>query len=117
MALDNFQGTRDIILQTNSKDVPYSFTFTVNSSATANDGALPFGTNVSTAVVTAHIAETGVADSEIVANSSVGSNVVTVDMTYPSTNGVNWYHLTFVLTLDNGAILEFDYNRVYVEDR
>lgn len=105
MSLDNFTGTKDIMLQPNDDAVPYTFTFSVCSSSTANDGALPYGTNISS-----------VADTEIVDSSSVNNNVVSVAMNYPTTNGEGRYDLKFVATLDNSSVLEFDFRRIYAED-
>lgn len=117
MSLDDFTGTKDIILQANSSAVPYTFTFGVCSSATANDGFLPYGTNISSVAMTAAKDDGTSATSDLIDSSSVASNVVTVALNYPSTNGVGVYYLTFKLTLDSGTILEADFKRVYAESR
>lgn len=116
--MPDFQGTDQITVQPGDEQVPYTFTFTVCSSATANDGAIPFGTTVDSVVVSATMAD-GTADAELVDSSSESANVVTVKLTYPSTNGNGRYHLKFLITLDNvdASVIEFDFNRVVVEDK
>lgn len=116
--MPDFQGTETIRVQPLDVTVPYRFTFTVCTAATSNDGALPFGTTIASAVVTAHKhGVTDTSDSQLVASSSLNGLVVTVNLTYPSTNGEGTYHLRFKITLNTGAIIEFDFNRVRVKDR
>ena len=115
---DNFQGTKDIILQPGDTSIPYTFEVTVCSSATANDGTLPYGTSISSVVVTGHVSETGtVVTSEIINSSSETNNVISVLLKYPATSGEGWYHLKFVCTLSSGAVKELDFARIYAEDR
>jgi hypothetical protein len=42
--------------------------------------------------------------------------VVTANLQYPATSKSGMYYLTFTLTLDTGATMEFDFNRVKVKD-
>ena len=113
---DSFQGTKTILLQPASDSVPYTFTFPVNSSATANDGAIPFLDTIASAVVKA-FSEAGTdVTTEIVEGSSETTTVVTVELTYPPTSKQGRYSLEFVLTLASGAVMEFDFTRVYALD-
>ena len=113
---DSFQGVEDITLQPGSVSVPYTFTFSIGSSATANDGAIPYGTTISGAVVKAF--DEGGTDrtAELIDSESNTTTVVTVNMDYPSTTGIGLYSIEFVLTLSDGSVMEFDYTRVYAED-
>jgi len=113
---DSFQGVADITLQPGSAGVPYSFTFAACSSATANDGSLPYNTTISSAAVKAFDkAGTDVTD-QMIASDSLSTPVVTVALKYPATSGEGKYSIEFVLTLDSGAKMEFDFTRVYAED-
>ena len=119
MALDSFIGTKDIILQPSCSKVPYTFTFTTCSSATANDGHLPYGTNISSVVVTASKDDGTVATSDLINSSSVATNTITVKLKYPSTNGTGRYFLNFAITLDNvdSTVIDADFKRIYAEVR
>jgi len=113
---DSFTGTKSIRLQPESDAVPYTFTFPINSSATANDGAIPFADTITGSVVSA-FSETGEdVTAEIVDSSSETTTVVSVALNYPAVAGAGRYSLEFVLTLNSGAIMEFDFTRVYAED-
>jgi len=117
MSLDDFIGTKDIMIQSNSDDIPYTFTFSVCSSATANDGFLPYGTNINSVVVTSKTSA-GVAVLDLISEAATeAANVVIVKLQYPTTSGVGVYHLIFALTLDNGdaSVLHAEFKRVYVE--
>jgi hypothetical protein len=113
---DKFQGVSEIILQPGSATVPYTFTFEAATSATANDGSIPYGTLISGADVKAF--DEGGTDrtAEIVASESNTTLVVTINLKYPSTTGAGRYSLEIVLTLDSEAVMEFDFTRVYAED-
>ena len=113
---DSFDGVEVIILQPGSATVPFTFTFAAASSATANDGSIPFGTTMSSVVVTAF--DEGGTDrtTEIVASESNTATVQTVNLKYPSTTGAGRYSLEFVATLSSGAVMEFDFTRIYAKD-
>ena len=113
---DSFQGVADIILQPGSATVPYTFTFAAASSATANDGSLPYGTTISTGVVIAYDEAGNVVTTEMIASESNTSTVQTVNLKYPATTGAGRYSLEMVLTLDSGAVMEFDFTRVFAKD-
>lgn len=112
--MPDFQGTDIIKLKPNTADMPYAFSFPPCSSATANDGAIPFGSTVGSCTVKAYAVSTGAdVTTQIVAGStSVVSNVVTVELTYPATAGPGLYKLTFQITLNTGATEEFDFPAV-----
>lgn len=113
---DSFETNGIIILQPGSATVPYSFTFAAASSATANDGSIPFGSTITSVVVKAFDSSGTDKTSEmIVGTPSLFSPVMTVSLKYPVT-GDGVYSLEFLLTLSTGAIMEFDFTRVNVED-
>jgi len=111
---DSFDGTETIILQPGDSAKPRYFTFAICTSQTANDGAIPYGTTISSVAVKAF--DDGGTDvtAQMVDASSQSGTVVTVDLNYPTSAGR--YSLEFELTLDSGAVLEFDFTRVYAED-
>jgi len=111
------RDTSSIILQPNDYYVAYKFVSAACSSDAANDGNIPYGTNVSSAAVTAKDAD-GNTVTDLVAEYATADNVVTVKLSYPSISGDGKYSLTFALTLDNGeTVIEEDYNRVIAKDR
>ena len=113
---DSFQGVEDIILQPGSATVPYTFSFAACSSATANDGSIPFGTTISSAVITV-FDETGTdKTAEMIASETNTATVLTITLKYPATAGVGRYSIEMLVTLDSGAVMEFDFTRVYAED-
>ena len=112
MANDNFDGDVAITLQPNDSGVPFQFEFKACSSPTANDGSIPFGTTISGVSVTGHTGAGTDVTSQLIANYTLDANLVTVFLNYPSGRGVGTYHLTFVLTLDSGTVMEFDFNEI-----
>ena len=113
---DSFTGFDSITVQPGTDDAVYTFTFSICSSATANDGAIPFGDTIASAAVKAFFEDGTDASSEALGSISNTTTVVTVPLSYPSTTGIGRYSLEFVLTLTSGAKLEFDFNRLYVRD-
>ena len=111
--MPDFQGAANIILQPTEQQVPYNFPFPVATSATANDGAIPYGDSVSACTVKAYNSDGGDVTSEIVHGSSVESNTVTVELNYPASSGEGDYKLTFQITTTNGVHLEFDFGGSY----
>lgn len=114
--MPDFKGMSRIELQPNDVDVPYQFYFTACSSASANDGWLPYGDGIASVVVTAWTSD-GTQDSEIIAADTEVNDVVTLDLTYPLTNGPGRYKIRFVITTDDGATIEADFDRVYAKDK
>ncbi|MCP4568385.1 MAG: hypothetical protein GY841_12480 [FCB group bacterium] len=113
---DSFQGVADIKLQPGSDAVPYTFTVAAASSATANDGSIPTGTTLATVVVKA-FDEAGTDVTAQMINSETNTNtVMTINLKYPATAGAGRYSLEMVATLSSGAVMEFDFTRVYAED-
>ena len=113
---DSFQGVKSIVIQPGSATVPYMFTFAACSSATANDGSIPFGTTISSAVIKV-FDEAGVdKTTEIIASETNTTLVLTISLKYPATAGAGRYSIEMLVTLDSGAIMEFDFTRLYAGD-
>lgn len=115
--MDDFKGRDPIILQPGDSSVPFTFTFAASTSATANTGSIPFGTLLSTVtqgVVEAFDESGSTVTASIVEGASNSSLVQTVTLNYPATSGR--YSLEMLMTLDNGAVMEFDFTRVYAMD-
>ena len=107
---NDFQNEELLILQPGDDDVSYTFSFPPASAVTENDGAIPFGTTIASAVVTAKRQDTGVdATAAIVQSTSNTTTTVTNTLSYPTVMGVGTYYLKFVLTINTGAKHEFDY--------
>jgi len=112
--MDTTKGTDQIIIQPHDSGVTYAFTSSPCSSAASNDGNIPYGTTVSGVEVLSANSD-GEVITGLIDDYSVTDNVISVTMSYPD-DGAGNYHLTFLLTLDNGSIVEEDYNRVKAVD-
>jgi len=114
--MPGFKGRSQIRLQPNDLDVPYTFEFPPCSAADANDGAIPYGDSVASCVVTAHDPDGNNVTTELITETSVANNIVTVVMKYPATSKDGEYHLLFVVTTTLGAKIEADFNRIEAVD-
>ena len=113
---DSFSTNGIIILQPGSATVPYSFTFAAATSATANDGSIPFGSTISSADVKAYDSGGNDVTSEMVVSETNTTLSVTPVLKYPATSGSGNYSLEILLTLSTGAVLEVDFTRVFAKD-
>ena len=96
---------------------PLNFKFTVCSSATENDGNLPYGTTISTATIIATDPDGEVVTSSLVSNqASVSDYVVSCKISYLEGATEGFYKLTVVLTLNTGYVDEFDFKKLLVKD-
>lgn len=114
--MSSFKGTKSITLQPKSADVPYSFSFPACSSASANDGVLPFGHTIADCDITAYDANGNDVTAEMVGVILIVENVVRPLLTYPATSGPGMYKLTFEVTTDGGAVDEFDFESIVAVD-
>jgi len=104
---DSFLGDKWIKLYPGDVAVPYTWTATICSSATANDGHLPYGTNMSETVghvvVKAYTSANVLCTDDLINGTpTVSSNVVTGKLDYPTTNRPGKYEITITGKLDNG---------------
>lgn len=113
--MPDFRGENIFILQPNDANVPLGFEFEPCTSNTANDGSIPYNTNVASVVVTAHRDDgTDVTATMISPTPSVLDNIVSMRINWPG--AVGRYHVVMVLTLDDGSKKEFDFNRFVARD-
>ena len=95
--------------------ITYEYDASPASSAVANDGAIPYGTTVSSVAVIAFKGDVD-ATSDLIQQSSESSNIVQVQLKYPATNGGGKYQLRFAITLDNGEIINKRHDNVYARE-
>lgn len=95
--------------------ITYEYDASPSSAVDANDGAIPFGTNVDSVVVKGYKAEDDVT-SDLVVQFAVSNNIVQTQLKYPTTNGGGKYQLRFALTLDNGEIVNKRHNEIYAKE-
>ena len=113
--MPNVLGNRNIIIQPLDTKIGLTIRVTVCSTATANDGYIPFSTTVSGVSATVY-SETGVdVTSDIVYASATisGGQDVKIELKYPSTYGDGRYKLSYLLTLSDTSTKELDFNRIY----
>jgi hypothetical protein len=113
---DSFQGKDVVVLQPGDALIPIKLSLPVCTTTSANDGAIPYGDSVASAVVTAYSSSDVAVTSELIESSSVSSNIVTVVFNYPSTTGTGTYRVKIIATTANGVSIEFDFNRIYAKD-
>lgn len=116
-----FKTADAIKLQPYDSEYGVAFQFPVASSATSNDGTLPYGTSIYDAVVTGWYNGVEAADLIHSAATLSGVDTVLVSLDYPTTtmSGISRVvnmSLRFILTLDTGPILQEYYNNVLVGD-
>jgi hypothetical protein len=93
-----------------------SYTITVSSSATANDGYIPYNTNVSSVVVIAYDSDDEIVTTDLIEGTpTVTNNVIYVQYKYPILNLNGQYKIVFKLTLDNGDVYIAIFGRVFAE--
>ena len=114
----NFRGGFVVIKQGDDA-VPISLQLSVCSSATANDGYLPYGTNISSVAVTSYKMDddrTVTTDLIEAGYTTVANNIVYCRLQYPATNGTGYYGLKILMTLDDAAptILRADHEKIQV---
>jgi len=109
-----FKGKEPINLLPNDDDKVYSFTVTVCSSATANDGWLKYGDSVDSVVATTKT-EAGTTASGIVDGYSNAGNIVYVTMSYPTSLSAGRYYLTLVVNSTEGEVHEIPFEMLDVE--
>ena len=112
---DSFQGLKSIILQPGS-NITRRYTFAACSSATANDGSIPYGVTIASVVVKAFDKDGTNSTTDLIVSSSTTTLVVSVRLKYPVTGGAGRYSLEIVLTFSDGQTEEYDFNRVYAMD-
>ncbi|MDD5724338.1 MAG: hypothetical protein PHY29_11475 [Syntrophales bacterium] len=116
--VDDFKEADEVKIQPSTVDYPLSMTFTVCSSATANDGNIPFGDSISSAVVKAYDADgTDVTSDMVTTPASVDGTTVSYGISYYEGATSGYHKLTAVLTMASGYVDEFDLKKIWCGDR
>jgi len=111
--MSDFKTVGDIKLRSGD-EISYTFKITSCSTATANDGFLPYGRTISDVTVVAYNTDgTAVTSALIEGTPSLVSNTVTCVLKYPVTDGR--YTLKFSLLLDNSETKDAYFKRVRAE--
>jgi hypothetical protein len=109
-------------LRPGASDVPFRWRFAAESAAGANDGALPFGTTIASAVVKLfnHLG-VDVSDAVLLTPPGVavvGGLIVTASLKHPGAVAhtvTKTYTAVLALTLSTGAVLVFEAKRIKVD--
>jgi len=91
--------------------ITYEYDASPASSATANDGAIPYGTNIASIAVTGFKGDVD-ASSDLIQQSGFSGNIVQVQLKYPATNKGGKYQLRIAITLDNGEVVNKRHDNV-----
>ena len=113
--MSTFKGNDPIILQPNDANIAYTFHLDTCTSSTANDGKLAYGTTISGVTATA-TNSSGDTDTELIASTSLSTPDIILTLSYPTTNGIDRYKITFVLDISDGSTKELDFPIVYAKD-
>lgn len=112
---DDFEPGGIVKIRPNTKDYPIAMTFRTCSSETANDGAIPFGDSIASAVVKAYGPDgTEVTASMVTVPASVDGDTVACAVSWYAGIAAGLHTLTAVLTMASGYVDEYDLRRVMV---
>jgi len=116
--MPNIKGRTKVILQPDDTKVGITIRVKAASTATANDGYIPYGLTVSGVASTVYDEDGTDVTSDIkYANPTVsGGEYVKIELKYPTTNGEGRYTLSHLLTLSDGGTRELDFSRIYAKD-
>jgi len=117
--MPNVKTTKKVILQPADTKIGLTIRVTICSTATANDGYIPWGTTVSGVSTRAFKdgGTTNVASDLLYSAATVsGGQDIKVEFKYPATNGEGLYKLSYTLTLSDGSTKELDFNRIHAID-
>lgn len=110
---DSFKGKEQINLWEASENNRYGFSFQPPATTTQK-ASIPFGTNITTATVSA-TDENGDTVNDLITNSNVSENIVSCSLSFPAA-GVGIYYLKFILELDDGSVWVKSFKRIYAEE-
>ncbi len=116
--MPDIEGQEIMLIKTGDDNVPYQFYAPPCSSQSANDGAIPFGTNVASAEIVTKDDDGTVVEDLVDGALSVSANVITQNFKYPGDSGAGRYSINLALTLDNdpASVINFMADRIIVED-
>lgn len=118
--MPDVQGQKKTRLRPGDTKVGYTLKVESASTATANDGYIPYGTTVSGVTSTVYDEDGNAVTADIVyavstISAQSGYDEVKIEFQYPSTNGDGRYTLKHALTLSDGGTLDLYYSRIYAE--
>jgi len=116
--MDSFSTKGSVDLQPTSAKDERTFEVTVCTSATANDGQLPYGATIASVAVIAYDKDGTVCTSELIEGTpSVSDFLVTVQFNYPSTTGEGIYKISIDVTLTGDSnVIPLDFKRIVAHD-
>jgi hypothetical protein len=115
--MPDISGSETITIQPNTVKYPVNFILKICTSATANDGNIPFGDTLASAVVKAYDrAGTDVTTSMVTTAASVSGVTVSCKISYFAAAVSGRCKLTVIYTCASGYIDEIDAARVFVEN-
>jgi hypothetical protein len=111
---NDFKESKRITLRVDDTNIPYTFQFPICSSATANDGAVPYGLTIASHTVKGHLSTTPAVDAStaLINTSILSGTTVTVKLKYPVVAGI--YHLVFKLTFSDASVKDYVFEKVDV---
>lgn len=113
--MPDFQGQLTIKLQPTTRNMPVSLTFSACSSATANDGAIPYGDSIASAVVKSYGPDGAENTSSLVTGAAaVLGSTVSFEISHYIGIATGRHKLTAILTMASGYTDEFDCRRIIV---
>ena len=102
----NFLGDDKFVLLPGTADYPMRFTFSACTTATANDGSLPYGTTIASATILALDKDgTDITTALTDAVSVSGGLSVNVALSYPADAALGSCKVYVILTLSSGAVI------------
>lgn len=111
----NFTRQAQVKLQPTTRNLPLRFAFTQCSSETVNDGSIPYGETISSAVVKAYSPSgSDVTTSMVTQGAAVDGLNVSCEISWYTGVADGLHKLTVILTMLSGYIDEFDCQRILV---
>jgi len=118
-------GFNKVKIQPNTVNLPITLTLEICSSATANDGSIPYGDTLASAVVKAYSpAGVDVTSKFVTQAATISGNVIICEVSFysdtvgevvtPMADGL--YKLTFIYTCASGYVDEIDVKRFRVKN-
>jgi hypothetical protein len=120
---DSFKGTGRTDVQPGTVNKPVYLRLKAATASTKNDGSMPYGSTVISAVVTAHHGRTNTDYStSLITSSTESANTIIAYLSYSTALPRGLYHITATVTMSlSGASTtyseEYDLQRIEVRDR
>ena len=118
---DDFTGSGHVTLQPGDVNVPVAEKFNPASASTNNDGAIPYGSTLSSVTFTC-FHEDGTSSTALITSSRVSGNSAYAYLSYSTAVSDGVHHLTATAIFSLSGVAssmtrEFDLNRIYVKDK